>query len=164
MAQTRSRTSSNGAKAKPLGRGHLDEHIPYLINHTGGRYAIELAKALRAADVKFTEWRVMHTLWHRGPLFLTDVARQANFDLSTLSRVVQGLEASGWVRRLPESNGRGKSHGIELTVRGTQLVESLVAYDQELMAKLLRGFTRDERSTLMDLLKRMYVNISDEDV
>ena len=143
--------------AAPRGRG-LDDHIPYLLNRTGGRYALEFAQALRPAGVRFTNWRVLHTLWHRGPLLLSEIAASANFDVSTLSRVIGGLEDGGLVKRL-RATGPGQRRRVGLSRAGEKLIESLAPTDRLFEERLLSGLSATERALLITLLDKMYANL-----
>ncbi len=139
-------------------RGHLNEHVPYLLNRTGGRYALVFAQALRKAGVRFTNWRVLHTLWHRGPLLLSDIAQSANFDLSTLSRVIAGLEDDGLIERRPAA-GRGQRRPVGLSAAGERLMDSLMPLDTTFEAQLVAGLSDGERTLLVELLNKMYGNL-----
>jgi DNA-binding MarR family transcriptional regulator len=142
-------------------RGHLDEHVPYLLNRAGGRYALAFAQALRKTSVRFTSWRVLNTLWHQGPLQLTDLANSANFDLSTLSRVVAGLEEDGLLQRLAPA-ARGQRRPVVLSAAGERLVESLAPLDTKLEGQLIANLSAHERAMLIQLLHKLDYNLSDE--
>ncbi len=140
-------------------RKGLDDHLPYLLNRAGGRYAAVFAQVLRKVGLRYSGWRVLHTVWSCGPLTLNDISQFANFDLSTLSRLVGGLEEEELVERL-DPTGRGNRRPIGLTSRGRRLVESLVSADEACTSRLTASFTVDERNLLVALLNKMHGNLT----
>src|ERR1035438_9237722 len=51
-----------------------------------------IAREIWPQQVKYSSWRVLFTLAHCGPRYMVELATLANFEISTLSRVVAGLE------------------------------------------------------------------------
>jgi DNA-binding MarR family transcriptional regulator len=128
----------------------LDHYVPYLLNHVGGRIAMGVARDIRAHGISFTMWRVLHTLWHTGPLKLVQLAAKANFDLSTLSRVVSELETRGLLAR-----GAGRGVSASLTPAGAALVETLLPLAHESEEKALSVLSPGERAILVELLHKL---------
>jgi MarR family transcriptional regulator, organic hydroperoxide resistance regulator len=141
--------------------GKLETRVSYLLNSAGGRHALALAQELREHGVRYTSWRALHTLSLCGPLGLSEIALLANFDLSTLSRVVDGLEADGLVVRL-SAPGRGVRRRIQLAQRGRALVARLEPIAARHEQRLLRGLSHDERVQLTALLRRVRANALEE--
>jgi DNA-binding MarR family transcriptional regulator len=139
----------------------LAVHIPYLLNSAGGLHAIALSRSLRSAGVRYTAWRVLHTLWNRGPLELSEIALLANFELSTLSRVVDGLEEQGLVARLPPGGGRGVRRRIKLSAQGRRTIRRLLPLAERCEQQLLAGLSAGEVAQLRHLLGRLRTNMLD---
>lgn len=131
----------------------LDSYVPYLLNHIGGRLAMKISEDVRMAGLTLTAWRVLHTLWHTGPLKLAPLADKANFDLSTLSRVVSDLERRGLLRRA--NHGRSQRPAIELTRKGAACVEALLPSSATLEKKMLAILSPGEAMLLVELLKKL---------
>ena len=131
----------------------LDDHLPYLINHVGGRFNVMFGQRIRAHGLSNTFWRVIHTPWHTGPLPLVRLASRANFDISTLSRVVSDLQDRGLVTRIEQNHGRRPA--VKLTKDGEVCVEELVPYSIELEHDLSSVLTAGERQLLVELLQKL---------
>jgi len=127
--------------------------LPYLLNHIGGRLSMSFAQDLRAAGISMTTWRVLHTLWHTGPLRLIQLAEKGNFDISTLSRVISDLETRGFVRRAESRRGRRPS--VELSPMGYACIESLLPAAVKLESKALAALSPGERLILVELLHKL---------
>lgn len=138
-------------------RGDLDSHVPYLLNKAGGRYARRLSDALRPMDIRFATWRVLYTLWHRGPLFLTEMARDANFDLSTLSRIIDYIVEQGYVVAV-DAPVRGNRRQVQITDAGVDIVEKCIPIAETFEEQLLKGLSPGERTLLVEILQKANAN------
>ena len=67
-------------------------------------------------------------------------------------RLVERLEAEGWVRRQP---GRGRAAGLALTATGRRVKDRLLAVRDETLAQLLEPLSSPERSQLAELLEKL---------
>jgi DNA-binding MarR family transcriptional regulator len=146
------------SKAKS-GKGfELNTFIPYLLNRVGIRIAMEIARELLPEQITYSSWRVLFTLAYVGPRQMVELAALANFEISTLSRVVAGLERDGLLKRV---DGDARNRGITLTQRGTKLIERLspIAFKYEAVA--LNDFTPAEQEQLVAFLSRLNQNLED---
>jgi DNA-binding MarR family transcriptional regulator len=143
-------------KAKNKQAFDLEAFVPYLLNRVGIRIAMEIAREFIPEQVSYSSWRVLFTLAHVGPRQMIELAVLANFEISTLSRVIAALERNGLVKRI---EGEARNRGITLTARGSKLVERLgpIAFKYE--AAALSDFTRAEREQLIALLCRLHRNL-----
>jgi MarR family transcriptional regulator, organic hydroperoxide resistance regulator len=139
------------------GKSRLDEYIPYLLNFDGGQLSLSFSRVLRAASIRYRMWRVLHTLWHLGPLTLTDVAKLAVFDISTLSRVADDLERRKLIFRV--KSPRQRAPRLDLTEAGKALVERFLPAAQQCEDIALRGLSNRDKNTLVILLQRIAVNL-----
>ena len=119
--------------------------------------AIEFAHELRSRDMTYTAWRAIHTLWHLGPLRLVELADKANFEISTLSRVISDLQRRKLVFRTEEKAVRNGKVG--LTPLGIALVEELAPVARAQEAQAVSCFTPAEIMMLTELLQRLGSNI-----
>ena len=135
----------------------IDRHVPYLLNHVGGGFARNFGQRLRAHGLTMTLWRVIHSLRHLGPTPLVQLAGFANFDISTLSRVVSDLETRGLVTRTKTSHGRRPA--AMLTNAGEACVQRLMPEVFGLEAELLEVLSAGERQLLIELLQKLDARI-----
>ncbi len=134
----------------------LEAFVPYLLNRVGIRIAMSIAREFISEQVSYSSWRVLFTLAHVGPQQMIELADLANFEISTLSRVVAALERDGLVKRI---RGEARNRGITLTARGSRLVERLSPIAFKYEAAALSDFTRSEREQLIAFLCRLHQNL-----
>jgi DNA-binding MarR family transcriptional regulator len=142
------------------GRGgfRLDQHVPYLLNFDGGQLSLNFAQALRGTPIRYGMWRVLHTLWHLGPLTLTDVAMLAVFDISTLSRVADDLERKKLIFRVKKPHQRAPR--LDLTEKGEKWVERMLPVARQCEKAALRGLSSKDKATLVRLLQHVAINLN----
>lgn len=136
----------------------LERFVPYLLNRVGIRIAMEFAREIGPQQVKYSSWRVLFTLAHVGPQQMIELAALANFEISTLSRVVAGLEREGLLKRVNGEVG-ARNRGIALTARGQKLVKKLSPRVFKHEAAALAGFSAAEHKQLIFLLCKLHHNL-----
>ncbi len=137
----------------------LDRYLPYLINRAGVSLATRFSAALRAAGIALQDWRVLAALRERDGQRLTELAQRTSIEVSTLSRLVGGLEANGLVSRNRDS-GDARAIAIRLTPAGERVTATLTPAAQQLEAAAVAGLTQDEIAQLKNLLERIYGNLA----
>lgn len=137
----------------------LDRYLPYLINRAGVSMAARFSAALRDADVTLQDWRVLAALRERDGQRLTELAQRTSIEVSTLSRLVGGLEAAGLVSRSRDSDD-ARAIAIRLTAGGEKVTARLTPAAQQLEAAALAGLSEAEVAQLKSLLERIYGNLA----
>lgn len=142
--------------AAPL---QLDHYLPYLINRAGVSLAAHFSAALRDAGIALQDWRVLAALRERDGQRLTELAQRTSIEVSTLSRLVGGLEANGLVGRSRDT-GDARAIAIRLTADGERLTAKLTPAAQQLETAALAGLSDAEIAQLKSLLERIYGNLT----
>jgi DNA-binding MarR family transcriptional regulator len=136
----------------------LEKFIPYLLNRVGIRIAMEFSRELGPQRLKYSSWRVLFTLAHTGPRYLVELAASANFDISTLSRVVAALGREGLIKRVNGDVG-ARNRRITLSARGQRIVAKFTPAMLSHEAAALEGFSPAEQRQLVSMLGRLHQNI-----
>lgn len=136
----------------------LERFMPYLLNRVGIRIAMEFAREIASHQIKYSGWRVLFTLAHVGPQQMVELTALANFEISTLSRVIAGLEREGLVKRINGEVG-SRNRRIALTARGDRIVKQLSPIILEHEAAALNGFSAAEHKQLIALLAKLHHNL-----
>lgn len=137
----------------------LDLYLPYLINRAGVSLAARFGTALRQAGVTLQDWRVLAALREHDGQRLTELAVRTSIEVSTLSRLVGGLEAGGLVSRSRDSDD-ARAIAIRLTADGAAATATLIPAAQILEREALAGLNEAEIATLKTLLNRIYDNLA----
>ncbi|MFB9906893.1 MarR family winged helix-turn-helix transcriptional regulator [Allokutzneria oryzae] len=103
------------------------------------------------------ELLMMH-LWEHGAQRQGELSKVLDVDASTLTRMVQRLEQTGFVRRL-RCERDGRAWYVESTAAGRALRDRVVAAWEELEKIALDGLTQDQCAALAAALERMGSNL-----
>lgn len=137
----------------------LDTYLPYLINRAGVSLAAHFNDTLRRAGITLQDWRVLAALREQDGQRLTELAQRTSIEVSTLSRLVGGLETAGLVSRGRDS-GDARAIVIRLTPQGETVTATLTGPAAELERTALAGLSEAEIARLKDLLNRIYANMT----
>lgn len=136
----------------------LERFIPYLLNRVGIRIAMEFAHEIWSEQLKYSGWRVLFTLAHLGPCQMVELAALANFEISTLSRLVATLERERLVKRVNGETG-ARNRCIVLTARGKKIVAKLRPLALRHETAALSDFSAAEHKQLISLLCKLHHNL-----
>ncbi|MGN0478512.1 MAG: MarR family winged helix-turn-helix transcriptional regulator [Hominenteromicrobium sp.] len=93
-----------------------------------------------------------------GPVYMRDVERHFGITRSTASKVVDMLVRKGFVERhTGETDARLRR--LTLTPQAEAMLQTIREDHEMLESVLLRGFTANERETLLTYLHRMKENV-----
>jgi DNA-binding MarR family transcriptional regulator len=137
----------------------LDRYLPYLINRVGVSLAMRFSTALRQAGITLQDWRVLAALREQDGQRLTELAQRTSIEVSTLSRLVGGLEVSGLVSR-NRNSGDARAIAIRLTAAGAAVTATLTPAAQQLETIAVTGLSQAEIVQLKSLLGRIYANLA----
>lgn len=87
------------------------------------------------------------------------LAELTELDPMTLVRVIDRMEADGWVQRRFDPADR-RAHALWLTARGKPVVEQVWQLIAETRAEMLQGLSSDERTLLIAMLERIHTNLT----
>src|SRR5438105_7670310 len=86
-----------------------------------------------------------------------DVCRELSHDAGAMTRIIDKLETTGLVRRVPREGDR-RAVNLELTKEGRRMHGEVKRVQVAVLNRMLRGFSRAEARTLERLLKRILDN------
>jgi DNA-binding MarR family transcriptional regulator len=111
------------------------------------------AAALQPLGIEGRHFGVLFHLDLYGPLSQRRLIDLTGEDRSAMVRTIDDLERLGLAIRQPDPSDR-RAHAVELTHAGRQLRARAGEIAEEVAAKLLDGFTPEERDALFVLLER----------
>ncbi|MFI5024037.1 MAG: MarR family winged helix-turn-helix transcriptional regulator [Alphaproteobacteria bacterium] len=136
----------------------LASYLPYLVNRIGVRLAGAFGKELAAYGITLPMWRVMAALRHRGSQRVGRLAAATSIEVSTLSRLLAGMDRRGLVRRQRASTDARRVL-VELTQAGARLTQRIIPQALHYEDVALRDFDRADAEALKAMLVRVYDNI-----
>ncbi len=114
-----------------------------------------------ASQMPVAEWRVLSRLallCEGEGLTVRQIAEKAWVDRAEVSRAARALEAKGLVaRRNNPLDGRAPI--LSVTEKGIEFFRPIMKMRTEFHARVMRGFTPEERQTLDAMLEKMALNL-----
>ena len=136
----------------------LASYLPYLVNRVGVRLALAFGRELDRHKIALPMWRVMAALRQRGSERMGRLAAATSIELSTLSRLVAGMERRGLVRRT-RAREDARSVVVTLSESGARIAQKLVPKALRYEEMALKGFAQEEAEALKAMLARVYDNL-----
>lgn len=151
---------SKKPRLHPQGRLQLDDFLPYLINRVGVALVAHFSeRALARHQLTIDMWRVLAALADNGRQRQVDLAGLTSIDASTISRMVTRLVHRGLVKR-SRSRTNGREVVVELTARGTALVNRLIPVALSVESLAIGAVGARDLARIKQVLHRMYANLA----
>lgn len=118
------------------------------------------SKLLKKHDIKINpgQGRILFTLWQDDGISINMLGRRTQLGKSTLTEMLDRLEKSGHLRRVPSQQDRRKTL-IELTDKTKGLHKKYEKVSQEMNDLFYEGLTEDEIDGFETLLRRVLANL-----
>lgn len=131
-----------------------------LINLMRASDALEtcLQRDLGSKGLTLSQFGVLETLLHLGPLYQGDLAGKLLRSCGSITAVVAGLERRGLVRRERTEKDR-RFVRVSLTDKGRKLVRGLFPGHAELVAEQFRALTAAEQEDLRALCRKLGTSV-----
>jgi DNA-binding MarR family transcriptional regulator len=123
------------------------------IHRLGGRIFVRKLKAL-GIEINPAQGRIMFVLWQNDGIPITELAKQTSLGKSTLTSMLDRLEQSGYVRRVPSLQDR-RMVLIERTEKDRAFQQLYVQVSQEMTALFYDGFSDAEIDAFEGYLERI---------
>ncbi len=138
--------------------GPLDGYLPYLLNRAGARIAETFGKEVRPLGATLQMWRVLAALRERDGRRMGDLSQTTSIEVSTLTRLVDGMEKKGLVaRRRAAADARVVA--LHVTAAGRRLTQRLLPIAERYEQVALQGFDARDAEALKAALRRLYANM-----
>lgn len=138
--------------------GPLDAYLPYLLNRAGARLAASFEKDVRKLGASLQTWRVLAVLRERDGRRMGDLSETTAIEVSTLTRLVDGLERRRLVKRRRDPDD-ARVVLLHVAPAGRKLTARLLPIAERYERLALAGFTPREAETLRRALRRLYANM-----
>ena len=137
-----------------------ENRIGYLISDVSrlqGRLFDRRAKRL---GLTRAQSRVLAYLTWKGEMNQARLAEWLEITPISLTRLLDRMEGCGWIERITNDDDR-RAFVIRLTDKSRDIFPQMLEVGDTVTDDGLRGFTRDERDTLVRLLGRVRHNLID---
>ena len=110
--------------------------------------------AMCCYDISMGQSHGLERLANRGPMILNDFAASLFLEKSSASRLADGLERKGYLKRTPRADD-ARYVQLELTKRGKTLYERIERDLIEERAQVLANLSADERTIVIESIARL---------
>ena len=134
--------------------------IGYLLRRSGKLITGRIESLFIKEDVSFVQWVILMNL--RDGLYMTaaELCQYLCHDSGALTRVIDQMEERGLIKRQRSTADR-RVVTLALTDEGRKVIESFLPRVVNLYNGLLNDFTKEETETLIHLLTRLIVKLSE---
>lgn len=129
------------------------------IHRLGGRILNKKLKKTELATINPAQGRILFILWQNDGISIQDLATQTSLGKSTLTSMLDRLEASGYLERVPSAEDRRKIL-IKLTAKTRELKNTYQQVSSQMTELFYSGFTSEEIDKFENYLIRILDNLT----
>jgi MarR family 2-MHQ and catechol resistance regulon transcriptional repressor len=111
-------------------------------------------RSLEGMDMCLSDFAILELLLNRGPQPVNTIGQRIQLTSGSVTTAVDRLEERGWVGRSSDAADR-RSRIVSLTPEGTQCIGEIFGHHREAMDRAAAGLTKGERTTLIQLVKKL---------
>ncbi len=141
---------------------NLNQRLGFLVSDASRLMRRDFDRRARTIGLTRSQWSVLSHLSRCEGIKQAGLADILEVTPITLARLIDRLEADGWVERRSHPCDR-RARTLYLTEKARPVLAQLRELGQETRERALTGLTEDERDQLVALLARVRCNLSDRD-
>jgi len=128
------------------------------IHQIAGRVFSRKLKEFKIHEINPAQGRIMFVLWRNYGISINELAKKTSLGKSTLTSMLDRLEQSGHIKRVPSKEDRRKIL-IECTEKDKAMQDDYVKVSAEMSGLFYNGFTKKEIDECEDYLVRILDNL-----
>lgn len=128
------------------------------IHHAAGRLFAAKLRRHGLDDINPAQGRILFALWQEAPLTMGELARRSGLGKSTLSSMLDRLEAGGYLKRSPAPVDR-REILVHRTLKDEAFRAAFLAVSVEMSALVYQGFTAEQIDTFEGMLAGILGNL-----
>jgi MarR family transcriptional regulator, transcriptional regulator for hemolysin len=137
----------------------LTRQLGFLLKDASRRYSRRFEERAQALSLTLAQCRALLYLETNQGVSQKRLSELTELDPMTLVRILDRMEADGWVQRRFDPADR-RAHTLWLTPRAKPILDHIAQLIAETRAEALQGLSSEERSKLLELLERLHTNLS----
>jgi DNA-binding MarR family transcriptional regulator len=140
-------------------REDLSRNFGFLLNDVARLMRTVYDRRVRSLGLTRSQWWVLNHLYRNDGVTQTELADLLEIEKPTLGRLLDRLEAKGWVRRADDASDR-RAWRVYLTDEVEPAMRELRAVAAELRRDALAGLSASERERFVDTLLAIKSNLA----
>lgn len=133
------------------------------IRHLSGRISERLYKESGVDIFNGAQGRILYVLWEHGQLTITELGRLTSLAKTTLTGMLDRMEAGGLVKRIPDKKNRRQIF-IAVTAKAKGYRDKYDWLSGRMSEIFYTGFSGEEITAFEDQLRRILKNLENEGV
>lgn len=140
-------------------RSELERSLGFLVSDVARLLRLQFDRRVQSLGLTQAQWRAIAHLAREEGLSQTALAERLEVKPITLARLIDRVEAAGWVRRGADEHDRRVTR-LYLTPKSQPILDEMRARAAETIDAALEGLSAREREALVDALCRMKQNLT----
>ena len=129
------------------------------IHQLSGRILARKLKEYNIGEINPAQGRILFVLWRSDCISIRELAKKTSLGKSTLTSMLDRLEESGYIIRIPSREDRRKIL-IKLTEKDNALRDLYIQVSGEMTELFYNGFSAGEIDEFEKYLKRILHNLT----
>lgn len=131
------------------------------IKQIGGRVFDKILQKENISEFNGAQGKILYVLWQQDYISIIELSRQTGLANTTLTSMLDRMEAAGLLQRLPDPKDRRKNL-IALTEKAARLKDSYDKVSLEMHEVYFKGFNEAEILAFEGYLYRVLENVKEE--
>jgi DNA-binding MarR family transcriptional regulator len=136
-----------------------DKGLGFLLTDTARMLRKLIDRRLQPFGLTRAQWAVLAMLACRDGVSQSDLAEELEIEKSTVGRLIDHVEARGWIERRPLASDR-RLWRVHLTEQARPLIERVTKVILATRNEMLRGLTVEQQSQFSDALALVKSNLA----
>jgi MarR family transcriptional regulator, transcriptional regulator for hemolysin len=137
----------------------LSRQLGFLLKDTSRRYTRRFEERAQALSLTLPQCRALLHLQSNEGVSQKRLSDLTELDPMTLVRILDRMEADGWVQRRSDPADR-RARTLWLTPKSKPILEHIAHLIAETRSETLHGLSNEERAKLIELLERVHANLA----
>ena len=128
------------------------------IRHVGGRLWEKMLRESGVDAFNGAQGRILYVLWEHGAMAITEIGRLTSLAKTTLTGMLDRMEAGGLIIRTPDKDNR-RQIIISVTDKALEYREIYDRLSEQMNSLTYAGFCEAELRTYEEMLRRILNNL-----
>lgn len=137
----------------------IEQQIGFLLNDASRLLRVHIDARARRLGLTRSQWRVLLHLSNNEGISQSGLAEIIEVERMTLGRLIDRLEAAGWVRRQPDPEDR-RVKRLYLAKDAEPTLREMLAVTSDALERALSGLSAEDRQRLARQLARIKNNVT----
>lgn len=136
---------------------NIDDCMAFVVTESSKKFADAFQKSLRDYNMSRSQWLALYYIHNNYNLSQVQLANLMGLKGPTIVKLLQNLEADGYIRRVNSEEDK-REKDIILLEKGKKKVKETLPVVEGFKNKVVQGISEEELETIKKVLKIMVIN------